>query len=395
MNETSIRHQRWLSNINFLCQLVSKNIDTFREAHGWAITAIKKLCREFDPSTDINDFELKAYINEARGGAPARSRGEWVWNEDSLKRQIRFEIQSLSSHAQEVLKKLEQEDVLRLFMLSYLNRKVCIMAENVLAANENLNDRNTNYRLFKLFENCQRVRCSDFSTPFRDYLSNERADREEMSFSELRSAYARKQRQPNCPFNKSLHRLRDPRSSAPIDVHPESKALALNAGAELLKLNEKESTLGLLEHVLGLPERCDISGTTTDAIGMAITLPIIYEFPRYRDLESLTSLYVLACMTAMSLAGHHSLSETATAASLWAGVNYKPFDPISLVTILNSLYDVNGEGCRGNPIVFDDDSIGWTRAKWKSLKLNKYAKDDIEFNDDLWYMSNVLIHGSL
>ena len=421
MNALFIRQQRWLANATFLCQLVDANNSQANPMRisiviDQAITQLLQDCAAFTRSSAdlMHEHELQDYIKEVRGGDPVingqpGAQGNWSPTPDEryLNKQILFEMESLSPLAQKVAQILNRNQpesiqvqvndggnlvaqqvsdslLFKMLKLAYLNRKVAMMAENVFSDNHQLaGPADLQNPLFLVFDANQRVRCATFSTPFSRSLAMDYVDK---PFSGLKAAYAKIQNEENRPFSKQVHRRRRPRADKVEDYHPESKTLALNAGAALFQPLPNESTLGYIESLLGLPERSDISGTNTDAVGFANTLN--YDnVPEGINIKRYRSRYLLTTMTTMSLVGHHSLSETAAAASLWSSANYKPFDPASVINVLSNLYNLDG-----NPIVAADevlasnnDDVTWIRNKWEALKLDRMTPDDLEFNDGLWW----------
>lgn len=397
-NETFYRQQRWLANTQFLCYLVEENNKTsgqqltFEQIVDKAILALTNLCQKFNRNkNEITDHELLAYKLEVQDATTYVNDTNWSPSDNELNKQILFEIDCLSSIARDVTQKFwSQADptnslLFKMFKVSYLNRKTCLMAENVVADSSSYQDQ-SGTSLFRLFENAQRVRSSTFSAPFAQKLSTNNYS----TFGELKKAYSNVQMEANRPFSKKQHRLRKPRLDVTNDIHRETKTLALNAGAALFRPDD-ESTLGFIERILGLPERSDISGTNTDAIGLGLTFIKNVQGDELIKAKAF-SYYVLICMTTMSLAGHHSLSETATAASLWSAKNYEPFNAESVINILTSSYQPNAtsatETIASQPktvISYKDEQLLWFTNKWQTLKLDNMTPNDLEFSDGLWW----------
>lgn len=412
-NALFIRQQRWLTNANFLCNLIAENNKPLTKYNDSTVSHVCDMsidwlinrCKNFSRlSSEIHEHELQDYIKEARGGKPITGNGgsedNWQPIDEYLNQQILFDMECLSPTAQKLTEILNNnltegiqtkrgsQDLtaqniteslwFKMSKLAYLNRKVCLMAENVYKDDEKLKESDLNRNLFKLYENAQRVRCSTFSSPYTMKLSEQYVGK---TFGDLKKKYSELQMAHITPFSKRQHRLRQPRLDETEDMHHETKVLGLNAGAALFKL-KSESTLGCIEHIVGLPERSDISGTNTDAIGFAITF---YDSSGNQRREM--AVYVLVCMTTMSLTGHHSLSETATAGSLWSKDNYRPFSPQSVINILTNLYDSRGQVVDSidDLIVVNKNQLEWTTNKWESLKLDRNTPNDLEFNDGLWW----------
>ena len=162
--------------------------------------------------------------------------------------------------------------------------------------------------LFYIWHRAQCARSGTFKNPC-NHNDNNFAKK---SVNELIEIFKKKQEDPECPFNKEIHRRR----SKSKDQN-ERYLLSIGAGAGITRVDE-DSTLGFVQRALHLPERCDISGTTTDAVGLAKAVTDGTIKIGVLDLKNHInpSVYVLCCITSMCLQGHHSLDEMGAAISL-------------------------------------------------------------------------------
>lgn len=229
--------------------------------------------------------------------------------------------------------------------------------------------------LLMLWFKAQRARSGTFGTPYRP------EDHEILGkpTKELAALFEKAQKRPMCPFNTDVHRRRKD-----SEDQNERYLLGIGAGANQKKPSD-DSTLGLVEKALGLPERCDISGTTTDAVGVAKLLCK----PRFDgDANFSSKLLVLSCIVSMDLQGHHSLDEMGAALSLSDRENYyNPLDPMSLEKLFAPLYAPRGTW---HGIGNASDLKKWLSSEW--LVLSGYDRivgdaENIapwEFTDDNW-----------
>lgn len=399
------RQQRWIMNAQLLCDLVAdkKNlvnvIKVCDEANLWLKDLIDIFQQKVDPNGDTNDSVLQDYRIEACTDYDEESSGKttWQYNEQSLNRQITFELGCLSPYARYISRVLEcdstldindslanpdskskdisQSVIFKMIKLLYLTRRVGIMAKSLPGKTKQ--DAPQVDKLFELFINLRRVRYSTFS--IREGLPAADADHQSVE-----QHYKNIAKNPNRPFNSEHRQRTTGRSSG----HSDQKLLGLHAGAATTT-QTTDSTLGYITSKIGLPERCDISGTTADVIGAAIT----WHGGNSEEECQKKAAYVLACMTVMCLVGHHSLAEMATAASLWSKHNYRPFRATSIWQVLSGLCDASGNDPEidGNKVLNFKYSHGWIEGKWRTLKLDKSIPDDIEFNDELWNLMRIMI----
>ena len=404
VNDTK-RQQRWIMNAQLLCDLIAdkKNLVNVIKVCDGADLWIKELTdifqQQVDPDGNTNDSVLQDYRIEACTAYEEENPGKttWHYNERSLNRQITFELGCLSPYAKYISRELEcdstlnpdnslanpdskpkdisQSVIFKMIKLLYLSRRVGIMAKSL--PGEIKQDAPGVDKLFKLFINLRRARYSTFS--IREGLPPADAD-----YSAVEQHYKQVANKIDRPFN-SEHRQR---ATGRTSSHSDQQLLALHAGASFTT-QSAESTLGYIASKIGLPERCDISGTTADIVGAAIT----WCGGSSEEECQKRAAYVLTCITVMCLMGHHSLAEMATAASLWSKHNYKPFRSNSIWQVVSGLCDATGAEPKidANNILNFEHRHGWIEGKWRTLKLNKNIPDDIEFNDNLWNLMRIMI----
>ncbi len=399
------RQQRWIMNAQLLCDLIAdkKNlvnvIKICDEADVWLKEMTDIFQQEVDPHGNTSDSVLQDYRIEACTAYDEENPGEttWHYNEQSLNRQIIFELGCLSPYAKYISRELEcdstlsvdnslanpdskpkdtsQSVIFKMIKLLYLSRRVGIMAKSLPGKTKQ--DTPQVNKLFQLFINLRRARYSTFS--IREGLPPADAD-----YSSVEQYYKGVANKIDRPFNSEHRQRATGRSSS----HSDQQLLALHAGASFTT-QSAESTLGYIASKIGLPERCDISGTTADIVGAAIT----WCGGNSEEECQKRAAYVLVCITVMCLMGHHSLAEMATAASLWSKHNYQPFRSNSIWQVISGLCDATGAEPRidAHRILNFEQSHGWIEGKWRTLKLNKNIPDDIEFNDELWNLMRIMI----
>lgn len=462
MNPEHIKRlKRELSNQLFLCQTIAANETdknyggagnqglisaTCDLASAWLLDVIKTYQAD---GTQHFDHELTDYLVEsgdfewAEPAKPEKSIGlrdskekylspvveadesqrNWSPDPEKLDKEIKFLISSMSPRSRKLATLMdagakvtvENSLIYKIHKLNYLNRKVCIMAEN-LNKGGNLDksgDGNLGYMkkndasggfdirnaealketwLFKIFDWAQAVRSSTFNAWAMDVGDTVSANQKAADyFDQVAGKYGSITKLPDRPFNSHIHRLR---SRGRGFLHPDLDLLSIDAGAATTQVKD-ESTFGRIARKLGLPERCDISGTTTDAAGAAIVFPggSLAISGRTFDIKSTYSAaYVLCCITAMGLIGHHSLSEMATASSLASNKNYCPFQPQSLIDVLNNFsLSKGGTVYKGKLEPPSLVNSAWIEAKWQSLRLNDATPVDLEFNDRLWNTARFVV----
>jgi len=310
--------------------------------------------------------------------------------------------------------KIEDTLLFAIFKLTYLNRIICALAEEVAKERSDIKVTVKNglirkvnakeevaftalEKIISIYVYAQRIRCCSFGDRYQ-LVDNDPTVEKEFTLKELKEKFEKEQKEKDCPFNKDWHRRREKGSRMGAIINDEAYLLSIGSGRSITNI-QSDSTLGLVQRVLGLPERCDISGTTTDAIGAALAL---YGDQKFDDSEqtilkpSFRQDYILACIISMCLSGHHSLSEMGAAISLWSSKNYNPLDPESVISCLDTFYNRDGKTPDNSTFVKrnvdGDEHIISNSAKsiWLSLVGSKYEKEEYkdlwEFNDKNWYV---------
>jgi hypothetical protein len=424
------QQKRTLANQLLLAQLIRTNQATVGPVVDAAITWLLGVLATYHADGRQNfDGELTSYLVESCGFSWQQQPGQtlptltapnaqdWVPNNNFIDEEIAFIIASLPNRIHKIGLQMDQPLVppvpaaapiaanqtllFRIQKLGYLNRKVCAIAENLdkggnfsgVGGNQLIPDINTlnNTTLFQIFNTAQRARCSTFDTRATDLTQPVPAAAPanpgvlENYFSGLKGRYKKLASGPQKPFDVDLHRRRGSNLGV---AHPDAQMMAIDGGG-LTRVVLPDSTLGRIARELGLPERCDISGTTTDAVGAAavwafragLVDAVAPNLPGTPG-DAFAS-YVLACIAAMEFNGHHSLSEMVSAASLWSSENYKPFASNSPIDVLNDMYQPDGiTACLGN--LADANNWVWIDNKWQTLRLHTETRIDIEFDDNLW-----------
>ncbi|MEM9455021.1 MAG: hypothetical protein AAGF11_12645 [Myxococcota bacterium] len=175
------------------------------------------------------------------------------------------------------------------------------------------------------------------------------------------------------PFSVTFHRKRQPATEGHLDP-----VLALDAGAHYKNPTDR-STLGGIRKEYDLPNRCDISGTTTDAVGYSL---VCYrqEDGEHVKREHTRTYHVLSCITTMCLSGHHSLDEMAIALTLADRKNeqtkYNLANPTTIVEVI------------GNVRGLAEVKLGDVKKKYYKNKmigiLPKLKNVTIEATDETW-----------
>lgn len=436
--DQTVRRQRWITNVSLLATM----LDSLPTGTGAMLTdsiekgiaTLKLFLTDADSAGEqvpINakDNELKCFRLESY--FPITKNWKDI-HDPYLDQEVLFEVSLLGPlirNAASVLRrsyKVAKKDIkgdsdptdsilFQIGKLAYLNRKICLLAEKGLKEDTKVPlvagskapfnvdvkpeaaDLVSCYidtskpigRLAALFVMCQRIRCSKFNEPFTGKIKvsvkalANAADGVE--FSLFSKFFKNELNQDDKPFSPTVHRIRGRSDIGQPPPPPDDAFLSLDAGARKPqnRINVEKSTLGLIAHGLGLPERCDISGTTTDAIGAALFIQSLLGGdqggfdPR---------AYILCCMTSMCMAGHHSLDEVAAAASLWSDRLYKPFEALSFEKVLGALCELDGKppatGIWLNPDVWCKED--WYTQKWNSFLLAKEDLTTITFNNELW-----------
>ncbi len=270
------------------------------------------------------------------------------------------------------------------YKTGYLNRLICLLAEEMAKEKSSYTvlgeagawefkdgskPKTTNV-LLSIYLNAQRVRSSQFGKAFVP-------DPVPTTIKTWGEAFKKAQGSHLSPFNKEIHRRRTQKHG--VITNKESYLMSSTAGAAFTQL-APDSTLGLVEKALSLPERCDISGTTTDAIGAALTMCV----GEYDGLGLYA--YIMACMTSMSLSGHHSLSEMGAALSLWSNVAYNPLKSAVVHQTIENLFNVSGEVTQKTIWHDEDNKTNWYSHEWLAFAGTNYkgTLDKWDFTEANW-----------
>ena len=282
-----------------------------------------------------------------------------------------------------------------IYAIGYLNRKLCVICEQlaerdksktvavedgVLAKGGDKPAADEVLPFLNIWCGAQRVRSSSFDVCFVV------EDSDGTTIAQLMGKFSSAQRGPMCPFNKAVHRQREQGS---LVANNERFMLSIGAGGAKTAI-AKTSTLGLVQRALGLPERCDISGTTTDAVGAAIMLR--EEHVRKKEKDPINPhLFVLANIVSMCLQGHHSLSEMIGAASLWSSEYYNPLYVWGSDRVINGIQDHKMNKCRGQEtkiLDVDRDEAVWLLQENFAIsgagELEQGESSTWDFSDENW-----------
>ncbi|MCP3923905.1 MAG: hypothetical protein GY714_15105 [Desulfobacterales bacterium] len=339
--------------------------------------------------TGLNDWQT---THKSKYKEICKKEPEWEFyqntimnSESKLDNEIWSAVTGLSAYARKTVTRLTRDkngdkvkllkntELYKIFKIGYLNRKLCIPPESIAKITDPNVFTGINQKIKNLATNTLKPRISWFGVPNIDFDMNSAAayknERDKLKNRDGKNALI-------TPFTENCHRVR-----TNIDNkyrHPDSNLLSLDAGA-LGKTPTEKSTLGKLRSLLGLPLRCDISGTTTDAVGFAKTL---YEING--EGKKNQALHILCCMLSMCLSGHHSLDEIGVALSLSATNKfYDPLNPAS------SVFDLlkNVTGC----VLTKPSRYDYYNAKTKNLlwrRQNESMKINIKKWDILYSFNN-------
>lgn len=263
------------------------------------------------------------------------------YNADNIDRQIDFEINCLPAEtkalANFMIGKEQWKPPLReILKVMYLTRIAVAVAERI-CLDDGVNKvvpAATSLKYAKLFAFCTRIRSSTFSTMAPDYKIDEKDPNK--SAKEMKEFYKNWGDKADAPF----HGNRRYRDEDAIHLHRDDPILTSWAGTHKRPVDSEKSVLGMVERVYNLPERCDISGTTTDTLGYALFDWGGSGFEMDKILNP--DIFTFINIYGMILSGHHSLFETHTGASLWSKECYFPFDPLSSIEVLSRLLEYDG-----------------------------------------------------
>ena len=266
------------------------------------------------------------------------------------------------------------------------------------------------YWLYYIWHQAQCARSGTFDKPC--VLNADRL--KDKTVEKIIEKFDEEQDEPMCPFNKKVHRKRSDSTT-----QNERYLLSIAAGAGKTKVDD-DSTLGFVQRALGLPERCDISGTTTDAVGLANA--IIDGKVTIQDSDNFNpSIYILCCITSMCLQGHHSLDEMGAAISI--NVKSEPssklaikennekdvkllfndltgykileefsgyYNPLRVFNIVDLLERIGREENYGKNLKIEGlTHIEWLSSEWLELS-GQYKTNKWDFSDDNWKKWKVL-----
>ena len=223
----------------------------------------------------------------------------------------------------------------RILTMMYLTRKFVAICEEI-CDDERMQkyltpDQAMHYTT--LWAECMRVRSSTFSTLAPLYEDSSTTAEGICKWStDMVKFYKEWGKKAGAPFYGN-RRYRNKRAK---EMHRDDPLLSAWAGTHKVPVDSEKSVLGMVERVYNLPERCDISGTTTDAVAYGIYTRAL-NGPAHPDLFVFLNIY------GMMLSAHHSLFETCAGASLWASKYYAPFEPLSILNVLGNLRDHNGK----------------------------------------------------
>ncbi len=281
---------------------------------------------------------------------------KYKYSSEKFNEQIEFELKCLPAQTINLVipegedSKKEKKRLEKILKLSNLTRKIILLWEKICEDERmekyfSYSDENKN--ALKLYTFCTRVRSSTLNTLAPDFeiiFKDSKATTHEQA-RKMAKFYKEWGEKAGAPF----YGKRRDRSKGKKQMHEDDPILSIWAGAHLKQVDPSKSVLGMMEWVFNLPERCDISGTTTDAVGYGLFSDNIKE----------PDLFVFLVIYSMMLSGHHSLFETCTAASLWSSEFYAPFEPLSIIKVLGNLYDKEGKGKAG----------GILKDQYKEMKL--------------------------
>ena len=131
------------------------------------------------------------------------------------------------------------------------------------------------------------------------------------------------------------------------------------------------STYANVARRYALAVRCDVSGTTTDAIALGLTYHVEYELD--------ASVYVMSIIAAMVCDGHHSLSETLAAASLSSTKQYDALNAKTVGEVIGNICELEAQDDDEGTNVIEVNVAENTKmtVRWVSYK-QKQAESTIK-----------------
>jgi len=321
-------------------------------------------------------------------------------DDDLLNKQMTFQYDCLPAEIKSLTENIadnlvdSKKIVIAILTLMYLTRETIGITEDLLLnefvtkniIKDPLEDQK------KLFGLCNRIRASTFASlaPGCDYQNIEM--QKVVKFYE---EWGEKAGSPFC----DKWRVRDKKSSL---MNRDDQILTMWSGSHKVPVDTEKSVMGMIERVFNLPERCDISGTTTDAVAFGV----------HSEVNN-ADLFVLLNIYGMILSGHHSLCETVAAASLWSTKCYMPFDPVSILLVLGDLFKKDGHIKVSRTLdefydrLTDDETdinteiieYNYTKHLWRELagynqagtrSKYEYQMDRLEINQPLYTMAKHL-----
>ena len=299
--------------------------------------------------TQLDDSTVKKFLNltdnpELIGFRKiAYKTTNWLatdYDPIKMEQQIDFEIKCLPAQTRNLAIQTPQGQTSRLnriLTMMFLTRKFTAICEEI-CDDERMQKYLTQTQAqhyTTLWTECMRVRSSTFSTlaPLYEIDNNSPSPEEVCKWSaDMVKFYKEWGKKAGAPFYGN----RRYRNKKAVELHRDDPLLSAWAGTHKVPVDSEKSVLGMVERVYNLPERCDISGTTTDAVA----------YGTYTSANhSLTDpdIFVFLNIYGMMLSAHHSLFETCAGASLWSSRFYAPFEPMSILNVLGNLRDNKGE----------------------------------------------------
>lgn len=330
-----------------------------------------------------------------RNVAFTRLDGTYRYDSKKLNEQIDFEIKCLPAQTKNLAIQGKAPDpsetdatwLNRILTLMYLTRKVVAVFEAV--CEDTMTGEYIQYAYTdapQIYAKCTQVRSSTFSTraPMVSAVSDSStvpSTEQNKTLHDWAVKMARYYKEwgekAGAPFYGN-HRFRDKKA---VQMHRDDLLLSVWAGTHKVPVDSERSVLGMVERVFNLPERCDISGTTTDAVGYGVYKENLPGTPANPDLFVFLNIY------GMIISAHHSLFETCAGASLWSSEFYAPFEPLSILDVLGNLYN-KGDDIQGiQPTVPSDRKLKNLYSSLQTVVSDTHAqKDDLKLQNTYWYV---------